>query len=205
MNVLNILISKCEDKIVWTEWLKVSPEFKLFLIFLVHVIPICKCRSQEFELVHFFQRTYAAYCWSDTKIYFVLLLESKLQANILFGEGHLYKQRIQNESLLNLRDYFIEILSIYSLIFASIFLRNSFTAREVVHVSMSLKQDSTQKIWLTVWLVKKKVTYMLVNQWNCVFFKLTDSTVVIFQLRDKDLPQFFTKTKGYSALPTIWS
>lgn len=39
----------------------------------------------------------------------------------------------------------------------------------------------------------KKGTYMLVNQWNYVFFKLTDSTVVIFQLRDKDLQQFFIK------------
>jgi len=29
--------------------------------------------------------------------------------------------------------------------------------------------------------------------------------VVIFQLHDKDQPQFFIKTKGYSALPTIWS
>jgi len=46
---------------------------------------------------------------------------------------------------------------------------------------------------------------MPVNQWNYVFFKLTDSTVVIFQLRDKDLPQFFIKTTGYNAAPTIWS
>jgi len=46
---------------------------------------------------------------------------------------------------------------------------------------------------------------MLVNQWNCVFFKLTDSTVVTFKLHDKDQPQFFIKTKGYSSLPTIWS
>jgi hypothetical protein len=35
---------------------------------------------------------------------------------------------------------------------------------------------------------------MLVNQRTYVFFKITDSTVVIFQLRDKDLPQLFIKT-----------
>jgi len=46
---------------------------------------------------------------------------------------------------------------------------------------------------------------MLVKQWNYVFFKLTHSTVVIFQLHDKDLPQFFIKTIGYNAVQTIWS
>jgi len=51
----------------------------------------------------------------------------------------------------------------------------------------------------------KKGTYMFVNQWNYVFFKLNDSTVVTFQLRDKDLPQFFIKTIGYNVAPTIWS
>jgi hypothetical protein len=55
IKVLNILISKREDKRVWTEWSQVSPKVKLFLIFFVNAIPICKCRSQTSELVHFFK------------------------------------------------------------------------------------------------------------------------------------------------------
>ena len=55
IKVLNILISECEDKRVWTEWLQVSREYKLFLIFFVHAIPICKSRSQTSEFVHFFR------------------------------------------------------------------------------------------------------------------------------------------------------
>jgi len=48
---------------------------------------------------------------------------------------------------------------------------------------------------------------MLADQWNYVFLKLTDSTVVIFQLceKDKDLPHSFIKTIGYNAVPTIRS
>jgi hypothetical protein len=46
---------------------------------------------------------------------------------------------------------------------------------------------------------------MHANQRTYVSFKLTDSFVVIFQLHDKDLQQFFVKMIGLNAVPTILS
>jgi len=54
IKVLNILISKREDNSL-DRAVTGFPEFKLLLISFVHAIPICKCRSQTSELVHFFK------------------------------------------------------------------------------------------------------------------------------------------------------
>jgi hypothetical protein len=73
IKVLNILISKREDKRAWTERSQISPESNLFLISFVHAIPICKCRSQTSELVHFFKGLMlhsVDQTWKYTLLYF---------------------------------------------------------------------------------------------------------------------------------------